>query len=382
MNKELKELAEISREYGTSSKWVIAGGGNTSFKNNEHIYIKASGFPLAAISEDGFACMDRKKLSAIWNTNYPSGTDKKSVDEREQLVLQDIMNARIQGEEKRPSVETLLHDLLPWPFTVHLHPTLINGLTCSVNGKEIAEDLFGDTQVWIPVTNPGYVLAKKIKDILDERKKSGGAFPDYIFLANHGVFAGGENIGEVREKYSRLENILENQTSKKPGPPPVEREAPDHALKAVKIISGISPNNLSYTFTAGNELDKYLINESAASPLKGSLTPDHIVYSGPGALYLEADNTNYNADKKIREYSRFWGKTPNIILYGGESSVKGALVTASGEKALKNALQLFINALEVISYSENFGGPEFMEEEFVRFIVEWEVENYRSKVTS
>ena len=31
--KEIEELIEISRKYGKDSRYVIAGGGNTSYKN-------------------------------------------------------------------------------------------------------------------------------------------------------------------------------------------------------------------------------------------------------------------------------------------------------------------------------------------------------------
>ncbi|MDT8298541.1 MAG: class II aldolase/adducin family protein, partial [Spirochaetaceae bacterium] len=197
----MNDLIKLSREYGSDPGWVVAGGGNTSWKDGDVLYVKASGYPLATIGEDGFARMDRRKLAAIWETAYPEGDDAADVAERERLVLQDMMNARIPGEERRPSVETLLHDLLPWPLVVHLHPTLVNGLTCGVDGPQKAKELFGNDAVWIPVTDPGYILAKVIKESLEDRTSRGLSIPDYIFLANHGVFAGGDDAEEVRQNY-------------------------------------------------------------------------------------------------------------------------------------------------------------------------------------
>lgn len=55
----LQQLIDISRHYGADSRFVIAGGGNTSFKNNEKIWVKASGSSLATITEEGFAVLDR-----------------------------------------------------------------------------------------------------------------------------------------------------------------------------------------------------------------------------------------------------------------------------------------------------------------------------------
>jgi hypothetical protein len=98
----MDDLITLSREYGSDPGWVVAGGGNTSWKDGDVLYVKASGYPLATIGEDGFARMDRRKLAAIWETAYPEGNDAGDVAERERLVLQDMMNARIPGEERRP----------------------------------------------------------------------------------------------------------------------------------------------------------------------------------------------------------------------------------------------------------------------------------------
>ena len=65
MNQEVKELIEVSRWYGQKKEYVIAGGGNTSFKNDKHLWIKASGINLGDIDENGFCVLDRKKLNDI-----------------------------------------------------------------------------------------------------------------------------------------------------------------------------------------------------------------------------------------------------------------------------------------------------------------------------
>ena len=85
MNNILNDLVDISREYGADPQWVVAGGGNTSLKVDDVLYVKASGYPLATIDEGGFARMDRSKLAAIWSTDYPSGEDKAAVAERERI---------------------------------------------------------------------------------------------------------------------------------------------------------------------------------------------------------------------------------------------------------------------------------------------------------
>jgi rhamnose utilization protein RhaD (predicted bifunctional aldolase and dehydrogenase) len=98
----VEELAAISRKYGSNPDYVLAGGGNTSWKDDSTLYVKASGFPLSTITSGGFVAMDRAKLARIWDASYPDDSAG-----REARALEDLMNARKPGEEaKRPSVET------------------------------------------------------------------------------------------------------------------------------------------------------------------------------------------------------------------------------------------------------------------------------------
>ena len=151
---EIKALIEMSHRYGSDPGFVLAGGGNTSYKTEDTLYVKGSGTALATISESGFVKMDRKKLSAMLEKKY-----SENEAEREAEVLADMMAAKCAGEEaKRPSVETLLHDLLPYKFVLHVHPALVNGITCARGGEAACRRLFPDA-VWVGSTKPGYILA-------------------------------------------------------------------------------------------------------------------------------------------------------------------------------------------------------------------------------
>ena len=71
----IESLVEISRYYGSDKDYVIAGGGNTSFKDEDTLYVKGSGMALADIVPDAFVRMDRKALSGIWEKIYPYRLD-------------------------------------------------------------------------------------------------------------------------------------------------------------------------------------------------------------------------------------------------------------------------------------------------------------------
>ena len=163
-------LVEISRFYGANPDYVLAGGGNTSWKDGDTLYIKGSGYSLAEAVPDSFVKMDRGALARIWEKEYPtSGADDPLGNRRESAVLSDLMASRRPGEEnKRPSVEVLLHDILPFAFVVHLHPALVNGLTCSRRGETAMREIFGEEAVWIPIANPGFILSKIVKSAIDD----------------------------------------------------------------------------------------------------------------------------------------------------------------------------------------------------------------------
>ena len=127
----VQELVSFSNRYGANPNYVLAGGGNTSYKDAENLYVKGSGQTLATIQAEGFVKLNRAALDAIFTQTFSS-----DFDEREAQVLSAMMAARCAGEEnKRPSVEALLHEIIPSAYVLHLHPTAIGGLVCGKEGK-------------------------------------------------------------------------------------------------------------------------------------------------------------------------------------------------------------------------------------------------------
>ena len=198
MKSDLQQLVEISQFYGKDKRYVIAGGGNTSMKTDDRIWIKASGFALSDITEDGFAILDRDKLKKILRGAY---AEDPFLRERE---IKDDLAAANFTKDRRPSVETSLHDLIQYKFVVHLHPTLVNGLMC---GNEVAvhvSKLFGEEALYIPYTDPGYILFKEVEKQLQKYREKAGKDPAIILLQNHGIFVSGETIAEIQTIYEEV----------------------------------------------------------------------------------------------------------------------------------------------------------------------------------
>jgi len=188
----IRDLIYISRFYGQDSRFVIAGGGNTSFKNKEKIWVKASGAALATITEEGFAVLDRNKLDSMSERIY--STDPA---EREEQVKNDLAAATLT-KGSRPSVETSMHNIIDYPFVVHLHPTAVNGLMCAQNPEAELKRLFGEKALYVEYTDPGYVLFKKVYDRIKEYRAAYAEEPQVIWLQNHGIFVAATTIAEVQ----------------------------------------------------------------------------------------------------------------------------------------------------------------------------------------
>ena len=163
----IENLVAVSRKYGSDARYVIAGGGNTSYKDAEKLWVKASGHALATIGEDGFAVLDRSKLNPMGEKAYSA-----DVAEREAQVKEDLAAACLT-KGRRPSVETSLHNCMDFAYVVHLHPTLVNGLMCSAKAMVACADLFPEA-LYIEYTDPGYTLFKKVYDRINAFKQAYG----------------------------------------------------------------------------------------------------------------------------------------------------------------------------------------------------------------
>ncbi len=371
---KLNGLINMSRKYGCDPDYVLAGGGNTSWKSEDVMVVKASGTELGNIDKTGFVTLSMKKLEAIRTKQYPEGRE-----EREECALADLMDSRLPGETGRPSVESLLHALIPAEYVVHTHPAIVNGLTCSVEGKKAAEKLFGGCIIWIPFVDPGYILAKTIDDELTKwTADHNGALPDYIFLANHGVFLWGADSEEIDRKSESLIKTLKAECSDSEATPVDARESVSDKL--LQKIGQFAGTNGHAQFTTGGEIRTVLESREAYSNLQHSLSPDHIVYMGHTPLVyddLPEDQLIPAIEKGYGVFTEKWGKEPKSILILG----KGFISMGNSRKSSDTARMLMLDAIRVIRISYAFQGPQFMTEEKVNFINTWEVEKYRAKLS-
>ena len=379
MGDALKELVDISHFYGVNPEFVLAGGGNTSVKDGDILYIKGSGTTLATIQADGFVAMDRTKLAALWTAAYPSDSAA-----REAAVLADLMAARKPADmHKRPSVETLMHDLFPQKFVVHTHPPVANGVACGKQGKKFFDDNFADDGIWVPAIEPGYVMAAAIRTALQAFAKKHGATPKIAFLESHGLVIAGDTADEVKFLTDRVMKAIVAQV-KHPAdfaPAAFDRKFAAALAPAIRMLAAPG-NDAIAVFRANVEFQRLLADKKSFAPVASMFTPDHIVYAGAAPLFVAAKKdveSQYDElNRAIAEHRAKWGDAPKIVAV----QKLGVYALGTSKKMADAAMALFMDQCKVAASAASFGGSKPLSPKLLNFIRTWEVENYRQKVSA
>lgn len=387
--KQIEDLIAISRKFGQDSRFVIAGGGNTSYKDENRLWVKASGHALATITEDGFAVLDRALLNEMGEKAYNEDTAI-----REEQVKNDLSVACIT-KDRRPSVETSLHNCMGFAFVVHLHPTLVNGLMCSVNAEAACKEIFPDA-LYIEYTDPGYTLFKKVYDRIKAYKAEKGKEPQVIFLQNHGIFVGGDTTAEIEGIYSEVLGKLEAKVAALPEGDTAVSETVTDVVPAIRQMLSCSGRGFKTLKVTKNALVDFFIDgcsvtstgsvtdcpgKSGFDKIAKPFTPDIIVYCKSSYIFIEAESDEEilkQAEEEIEAFVSGKGYTPKVLL------IKGIGLIAVGDSS-RNAqiiTDVFTDAMKIAFYAQSFGGEHPMERAWIDFIDNWEVENYRRKVAS
>ena len=191
-----------SRLLGRDKSLVLHGGGNTSVKirgrnlvgdEEDILYVKGSGWDLEVIEEAGFSPVRLTHLRRLAQLEVLS--DPQMVNE--------LVTHMTRASAPSPSVETILHALLPHKYVDHTHADAVLSITNTADGEARIRELYGDRVVVIPYIMPGFDLAR-----LCAVRFPAQAGPKAIgmVLMNHGVFSFGAS---ARESYDRMIELVQ-----------------------------------------------------------------------------------------------------------------------------------------------------------------------------
>ena len=194
---ELGLRVYTSRLLGRDPSLVLRGGGNTSVKIRERnllgeeediLYVKGSGWDLETIEAPGFAPVRMAHLLKL--ARLEALADPQMVNELATQVT--------RASAPAPSVEAILHAILPYPYVDHTHADALLAITNTRDGERRARDIYGTDTVIVPYVMPGFDLARHCAH---QFAAEAGPGTIGMVLMNHGIFSFGAT---ARESYERM----------------------------------------------------------------------------------------------------------------------------------------------------------------------------------
>ena len=252
------QVEHFCKKIGQDPLLVQGAGGNVSWKEGELLWVKASGTWLAnAMSQDIFVPVSMNEiLSEVKKNNFLFSPESSNLN------------------SLKPSIETILHALMPQKFIVHVHAVEILSVLIRDNSKEEIRSILGDNfnYIFLEYVKPGPDLAQAMHSELLQNPNA-----QIVFLANHGVVIGADSIQEIDEL---IHEVSEQMTYPK-------NDLPTTKLKNKKDDDSLM-NSKKYRIAEDNEYNALALNPVLFNHLASdwALCPDHVVFLGHEAKIL------------------------------------------------------------------------------------------------
>jgi rhamnose utilization protein RhaD (predicted bifunctional aldolase and dehydrogenase)/NAD(P)-dependent dehydrogenase (short-subunit alcohol dehydrogenase family) len=307
-----------ARLIGGETSLVLHGGGNTSVKTTattlfgesiDVLHVKGSGWDLATIEPPGHPAVRLEPLRRL--RALDAMTDEAMVNE--------LRTSLLDASAPNPSVETLLHALLPARFIDHTHADAILALCDQPDGKRICASLFGRGLVWIPYVMPGFALAKRCIESFEEVAAHDA--PSIMVLEKHGLFTWGETARESYERTIDAVTRAEEYAAQRRGVsiPPTSARADAADTLVLPRVRGILAKLAGEVLERGPivrrrstpAIQSFLARSDAGELVSmGCATPDHVLRTKPTPLLIRdpayADPAKLSAqiEAAVVEYAR------------------------------------------------------------------------------
>ncbi|WP_058307668.1 bifunctional rhamnulose-1-phosphate aldolase/short-chain dehydrogenase [Gracilibacillus massiliensis] len=401
-NDGLESLVYRSNLLGSDRSVVNIGGGNTSSKTIEKdfkgddvevMWVKGSGSDLATMKSHNFTGLKLEDIRPLLERE----------DMTDEEMVEYLSHCMIDAKHPRSSIETLLHAFLPYKQVDHTHPDAIISIACADNGKEIANEIFGDRYVWVPYIRPGFKLSKMIAEGVQNNPNA-----ELVIMEKHGLVTWGETSKESYNKTIDIINEAEDFINKKAEGQTLFGGAKYTSLSADKreslfakvmpVIRGqVSQEKKMLTTYNDNDSVLEFVNSNDAKELSqvGAACPDHLVHTKRVPLFIDWDPQSEDLDSlksKIKEglatykeeYTAYFERNknegdqlvetaPRIILIPG----LGMVNTGKSWTAANISEQLYHRAIAVMTGSTILGNFVSLDEAESYGVEYWPLELYK-----
>ena len=376
-----------SRLLGRDKTLVLHGGGNTSVKVREKnilgteedlLYVKGSGWDLEFIEAAGFSPVQLEHMLKL--AQLPQLTDPQMVNE--------LVTHMTRASAPTPSVETILHALLPYKYVDHTHADPVIAITNTADGAARIREIYGQDVVVIPYVMPGFDLARWVAEIFarEATNETQG-----MVLLNHGIFSFGATAREAYERMIALVSRAEAYLQAKgawslpaPSAKPIDQSL-RHDIAALR-------KTLSETFgapaiVATNQAAKYRgfaqRKDLSAISQQGPATPDHVIRTKRLPM-LGRDVAAYAAAyKNYFDTHAPQAKSPVIILDAAPRVILdpeiGLAAVGCSAKDAAIVADIYDHTIDIILRSTALGGYRALPAKDIFDVEYWDLEQAKLK---
>jgi len=377
-----------SRLLGKDKSLVLHGGGNTSIKVVEKnrfgveekiLYVKGSGWDLETIEAEGFSPVRLDHLQRL--AGLPSLPDPEMVNE--------LVTHMTRSTAPAPSVEAILHAVIPYKYVDHTHADAVVTITNSLWGEEKIRRIYGDEVILIPYVMPGFDLARLCAERLDAELTSRTIG---MVLLNHGIFSFGESAKESYERMIYLvwkaEAYLQSQAAWDITSDPAEPSQDAGLLLAglrnrIAAAAGFPVIMQRHT----NPETMAFVSRRDLEPIaqQGPATPDHVIRTKRLPMigrdvdaYVAAYKRYFSENEPLaKERKAMLDPAPRVVL-------DAQLGMCTAERSAREAgivADIYRHTMRIIQRAEKLGGYRALPAKDIFDIEYWDLEQAKLKKT-
>ncbi|HEU5475002.1 MAG TPA: bifunctional aldolase/short-chain dehydrogenase [Actinophytocola sp.] len=374
----LEALVHGSRLIGRDPDLVLHGGGNTSVKTTvtdvtgepvETLYVKGSGWDLASIEPAGFAPLRLARLRELLTV------DKLS----DRQMMNELRCASLDSSAPDPSVESLLHALLPHPAVLHSHADAIVTITNTAAGADLVRTVYGDRVVVVPYVMPGFLLARACAELFGPAAHEGTVG---MVLMNHGLFTFGADVREAYHRHLELvgaaEEFLAARTPARRAPS--RSDGPVDPVRLAEFraeLSTLAGAPMIVSQHRGEAVESFVDRvDLAAVATRGPATPDHVIRTKRLPLvgrdlagYAERYRGYFAEHNGGRELTML-DPAPRVVLDPG----LGMLTAGRRAADADIAADIYTHTIGIIERAEALGGYRALPAGDIFDVEYWELE--------
>jgi rhamnose utilization protein RhaD (predicted bifunctional aldolase and dehydrogenase)/NAD(P)-dependent dehydrogenase (short-subunit alcohol dehydrogenase family) len=380
----LAERVYSSRLLGSNPALVLHGGGNTSVKDvwrnifgeeEATLFVKGSGSDLISIERKDFVPVRMEAMLKLSRLNQLSDMD----------MARELKLATLDPNAPAPSVEAILHALIPHRFVDHTHADVIVTITNTATGEARIREIYGDDVIVLPYVMPGFDLAKLCAEVFPAQATSSTIG---MVLMNHGIFSFGDTAKESYDRMIALVGRAEDYLNKNALVLPTAEAASVANWSALPELRKKVSATAGFSMLLRSKCDSNTLAFARHPRIsdisqRGPATPDHIIRTKRIAMlgrdvdaYSLAYKSYFDKNSKASKLPlTMLDPAPRVII-DPEFGLISAGRTARDTQFIED---IFMRTQEIILRGEALGGYRALDEADLFNMEYWDLEQAKLK---